>query len=89
MKPTPRAAQAAQMHAACITTDGVRIEVERVGAHSTVHGPRGARVYVRIRPSSATPGLDTGPRTCLSFSLTGAHAVGLLLLRTTMAGGGA
>ena len=64
---------------ACITTDGVRVEVERVGSHSTVHGPRSARVYVRIRPVGSTPGLDAGPRTSLSFTLDGAYAFGALL----------
>lgn len=73
-------------HSACITTDGVRVEVERVGVHSTIHGPRAARVYVRIRPAGSAPGVDAGPRTSLSFTAQGAHDVGLLLLRSATAG---
>ena len=82
---TNKAAPASAAQTACIATDGVRVEVERVGTHATVHGPRGARVYVRIGPSNGAPGLDAGPRTCLSFTLTGAHDVGLLLMRAALA----
>jgi hypothetical protein len=67
------------MNTAKITTDGMAIEVERIADHSTVHGPRGPRVYVRIRPASAEPGRDAGPRTCLALSPQDAHAFGLLL----------
>jgi hypothetical protein len=79
MKSTSKAASASTANTACITTDGVRVEVERVGVHSTVHGQRSARVYVRIRPVGSTSGLDAGPRTSLSFALDGAYAVGALL----------
>lgn len=62
-----------------LDVDGLSIEVERVAPHTTVHGPRGARVYVRIRPVGAEPGRDAGPRTCLTLSLTGAERFGALL----------
>lgn len=62
-----------------ITTDGMSIEVERVANHVTVHGPRGPRVYVRIRPASAEPGRDAGPRTCLTLAPQDAQAFGILL----------
>ncbi len=45
----------------------------------TVHGPRGPRVHVRIRPVEAEPGRDAGPRTCLTVSLTRAERFGALL----------
>lgn len=69
-----------------ITTDGLSIEVERVAPHTTVHGNRGARVYVRMRPSGSEPGRDDGPRTCLTLTPEGAYAFGLLLQQSAIAG---
>jgi len=62
-----------------IVTSGISIEVERVSTHDTVHGTRGPRVYVRMRSAASKPGLDEGPRTCLSLTLEDAKAFGLLL----------
>lgn len=62
-----------------ITTDGLSIEVEQVADHMTVNGPRGPRVYVRIRPTGAEPGRDYGPRTCLTLAPRDAVAFGLLM----------
>jgi hypothetical protein len=62
-----------------IITSGLSIEVERVDQHATVHGDRGPRVYVRIRPAASEPGRDNGPRTCLTLTNADAQAFGLLL----------
>jgi hypothetical protein len=62
-----------------IITSGLSIEVERVSVHDTVHGLRGPRVYVRMRSAASKPGLDEGPRTCLSLTVEDAKAFGLLL----------
>jgi hypothetical protein len=60
-------------------TSGLSIEVERVDQHATVHGDRGPRVYVRIRPAASEPGRDNGPHTCLTLTNADAQAFGLLL----------
>lgn len=62
-----------------IVTSGLSIEVERVASHDTVHGERGPRVYVRIRPAGSEPGRDNGPRTCLTLAPEDAQAFGILL----------
>lgn len=70
-----------------IITSGVQIEVERVSTHHTVHGTRGPRIYVRVRAASSKPGIDEGPRTCLSLLPEDAKAFGILLQQS--AGGAA
>lgn len=68
-----------------INTDGLSIEVERVANHATIHGARGPRVYVRIRPAGAEPGRDYGPRTCLTLAPEDAQAFGILLQQAALA----
>jgi hypothetical protein len=72
-----------------ILTSGLSIEVERVNTHATVHGERGPRIYVRIRPASSEPGRDAGPKTCLSLEPQDATAFGLLLQQAAAQGVGA
>lgn len=64
---------------AAIVTDGLKIEAEPVPCALTIHGQRGARVYVRIRPYATEPGIDAGLRNGLTLTPAGAHAFGALL----------